>query len=109
MSIDFLIPFCIFFFACGVFVFPFFLQDGNKPLIKRLVTAILATTIFAGIFGGGFYIEEVRDNNNWNNGYCPNCGIHWTFSGGSRYRSSVKYYYTCENCYTVIETSHIMR
>lgn len=108
--IDFLIPFFIFFFVCGVFVFPFvFLHDEDKSLIKRLITAILTTTIFASIFGGCFFVEDVRDTNNWNNGYCPNCGIHWSFKGGTRYRTTTEYYYECENCHTVIETSHIMR
>lgn len=106
----FLVAFLIFFFGCGVFIFPFvFTHDKNKPLAKRFITAILATAFFAGIFGGCLFIDTTRDDNNWNDGYCPDCGTHWVFKGGTRYKFSTEYYYECENCHTVIETSHIMR
>ena len=106
----FLIAFIIWFCIGGIFFFPFvFMYDEDKPLIKRLISAIFITALFASIFGGCNYIEATRDNDNWNDGYCFNCGTHWTFKGGTRYKFTTEYYYECENCHTVIETSHIMR
>lgn len=105
-----IIAFLLLFFVCGIFIFPFvFSYDEDKPLIKRLITSILATTIFVGIFGGCLYLERARYDNDWNNGYCPTCGIHWSFKSGSHYRTTTKYFYECENCHNVIETSRAMR
>lgn len=107
MSIDFFIDFGVFFIFFGSTGFLFALAYCKSW--KGIVLAVLVSIIISTLVGYAGLVEDNRNEKNWNNGYCPTCGIHWTFSGGSHYRSNIEYYYTCENCHTVIETSHIMK
>ena len=58
---------------------------------------------------GSMYTENKWDNEAWNNGISPVCEGEYRFSGASQYRTSHRYYYTCDNCGHTIEINQLMR
>ena len=76
----------------------------NIEGVKGIIVGIIVTLIFGLLVGGGFYLDGEMRADKWNDGYCPDCNIHWTPYGvsdsdiGNRH----KYYY-CEECYKEIE------
>ena len=92
------LPFGLF-FAAG-----FCCNTTKKGIIKFLVSISI---IFATSFLIGFllYCGAKANQDEWNGGLCPNCQTAWRFSGGSHYRNTTYYYYVCDNCGKIIETT----
>lgn len=79
------------------------MRDGWK---KVVVAIIISLAIGFGL-SGLFALEEKANVMTWNNGHCTECNGKWHLvdvvksgkNGGSRY------YWECENCYNVIDTT----
>jgi hypothetical protein len=72
--------------------------------VKGALTGIAVALAIALLCGGGMYLDTATRADKWNDGYCPECEIHWTPFGVSDtdIGSRTKYYY-CEECYREIE------
>ena len=94
------------YFICGLVLGSFLgiVAYCNIKGVQGVIVGIIATLAFALLFGGGLSHEVKTRADKWNNGYCPNCNVHWTPYGASdkTLGSKHKYYY-CEECYTEIE------
>ena len=83
---------------CGVVAY------CNIEGVKGVIVGIIVTLGFGLIFGGGCYLDSSLRAEKWNNGYCPDCEVHWTPYGASdRTMGSKHKYYYCEECYREIE------
>lgn len=89
----------IFFAICGFFDY----WEEHRLLI---ISLILLTSIPLTFVVKQFDDEINRNNAKlWNNGYCVECGEPYRFSNAT-YNSntySYNYFWTCDNCQTVIE------
>lgn len=81
-------------------------MDGHW--FKKLLACLLAMTIMGFAVGGAIWGETSGSMERWNNGVCVECGGAYKFSGGSQYRTSDTYFYSCEVCDHTIETSMLM-
>ena len=94
----------------GVFM-ALLLTNGMKDGWKRnVVTIIIALAIGFGI-GGLLTLEEQANVKTWNNGHCEECGGEWHLAGvtKSRNNSSTRYYWECEECNNLIDTTRNFR
>lgn len=82
-----------------------FLIAGTKKskIIGSLCVLVLAGGLVAFIWQGN---ENQVDH--WNNGICE-CGGTYEFSGASVYRTSKRFYYTCNTCGHTEEFTEIMK
>lgn len=107
----FIITALIMFIPCTLFGM---MVTGNMsdkaPKWKRVTAFLLATTIASCVISGAFCLEESMNEDAWNNGYCY-CGGKYEFKNADKgYRSTTtSYYYSCEECDHVIETTRQMR
>lgn len=69
---------------------------------------ILAGLAIACLIMGMLYAEADHDSEEYNSGICEVCGGDYKFSGATAYRTSRKYYYTCEDCDHTISTNSLM-
>lgn len=92
------LPFGLF-FAVG-----FYCNTIRKGIIKFLISIgiIFATSFLIGFL---IYCEAKANHDGWNGGLCPNCQTEWRFSGASHDRNITYYYYVCDNCGKIIETT----
>lgn len=76
----------------------------NIKGIKGIIVGVIITLFFGLLFGGGSYLDNAIRVDKWNDGYCPNCNVHWTPYGASESNFVIgrKYYY-CEKCHKEIE------
>jgi hypothetical protein len=83
------------------------MRDGWK---KNLVTIILALAIGFGI-SGLLCLEEQANAKVWNNGHCEECGGEWHLAGTTKSRNngSTRYYWECEECNNLIDTTRNFR
>lgn len=75
------------------------LYDKAKPVILTLGI----TLVLSSILGSWTASRAMEDKKEWNDGVCPSCGQVWEFKGGSQYKGSHTYYYSCDNCHINIE------
>lgn len=73
----------------------------KSKLLKSLVGIIVSLT-FGFFVGGMLYLEEERDTDLWNNGYCE-CGNEWEFKNADKHKMTTRYYYYCDECGEIIE------
>lgn len=74
---------------------------GIGRAILTIVVAILMGLIFTYVG-----TNDIRqDTKNWNDGYCNNCGNSWTLLNVSKNSGNTTYFYTCDNCGSLIETT----
>ena len=78
---------------------------SNK--FECFIVALATTLVLSCAFGALTAKQAITDKKAWNNGVCPSCGQVWEFKGGSQYRGSRSYYYSCDNCHINIE-QHIL-
>ena len=81
----------------------------NKPVFARWIVGILVAVAFGFFLTGAMWMEAKMDADVYNNGICSVCEGDYRFSGGSEYRSSHTYYYSCEDCGHTIETNSLMK
>jgi formate dehydrogenase maturation protein FdhE len=79
------------------------MRDGWK---KNLVTIVLALAIGFGI-SGLMTLEHQANVETWNDGYCEECGGEWHLVDvvKSRTNGGTRYYWECEDCYNLIDTT----
>ena len=79
------------------------MRDGWK---KNIVAIIIALAIGFGI-SGLLTLEEKGNVMVWNNGHCTECNGEWHLVDvvKSRTNGGTRYYWECENCYNVIDTT----
>lgn len=76
----------------------------NIEGVKGVIVGIIITLGFGLLFGGGIYLDAKMKDDKWNDGYCPECNVHWIPYGASdRSMGSKHKYYYCEECYKEIE------
>lgn len=92
----------------------FFLMLGLPMLLlgagkfwQRLLIALVFTSLGL-LMAFGINLEHSSDIKNYNDGVCS-CGGHYEFVNASRWRSSTTYYYECDICGHVLETSSAMK
>lgn len=78
-----------------------------KGLCRFFWTVIIAIMI-GTIFAGGFTLGAVEEERIWNDGYC-NCGGEWEFRNAARSRNVTRYYWECNSCKSIIETTYNFR
>lgn len=79
----------------------FILENDSK--IKGWIYAFIVSCLFGLILGGGMYIEEASDIDQWNEGVCPVCGEQWVFKNADHRRNGGDiYYYSCDNDQIII-------
>lgn len=83
------------------------LHDASNKF-ECFIVALAATLVLSCAFGALTISRVNTDKKAWNNGVCPSCGQVWEFKGGSQYRGSHTYYYSCDNCHINIE-QHTLR
>ena len=75
-------------------------SKGWKKVCGLLITMVITGCVISGMFCA----ERAGDENSWNNGVCPNCGIEWHFSNADHIRNGgTLYYWNCDNCGRVIK------
>ena len=83
------------------------ITSGMKDGWKRVVVSIiLAVAIGFGI-GGLLTLEHMADVDSWNNGHCKECNGEWHLVDVEKGRNngSTRYYWECEECYNLINTT----
>ena len=99
--------------VCAVFGSFFSLMVcSNMPKAKkwvRTVVGIAIALLFGFIFTCGMWLSTEFDLRAWNNGVCAVCDGEYEFRGGSEYRGSHTYYYTCNDCGSTIELNSLMK
>lgn len=53
-----------------------------------------------------FLLSYQTDAKEWNDGYCVKCEEPLRFSSASHYKGTTYYYWTCDNCGSVIELTN---
>lgn len=84
------------------------LEGKIKPWINAIIGVAVAVA-FGFAMTGIMWAEDAHNRNIYNNGICSLCSGEYHFSGGSEYRTSHTYYYTCESCGHTIETNSLMK
>lgn len=103
----FLTAFVIFFIMPGVFFGAGVYSNMNhKSFAKRFICSWLTAILTGVIIGGIFTASYKYDVKQFNNGYCPTCEEPQRFTGATRDKSTTTYYWTCDNCGTIIELTH---
>lgn len=54
----------------------------------------------------GIFFCYKCDKDDWNDGYCPNCGTSWRYEQAVGHRFSTGYIYVCDKCGNHIEISY---
>lgn len=81
----------------------------RKSAFARWVVGTLVAVTFGFLLTGVMWMEAKMDAGVYNNGICIVCDGEYRFSGGSEYRNSHTYYYSCEDCGHTIETNSLMK
>ena len=84
------------------------LMEG-KSAFARWVVGILVALAFGLFLTGVMWGEAKMDADAYNGGVCSICEGDYDFRGGSEYRGSHTYYYTCKDCGHTIETNSLMK
>ena len=72
--------------------------EWKKSLIMIIISLVIGFSITAI-----FRIESKIEEKQWNNGICPTCQKEWKFVNATHIRNEGDiYYYTCEECETII-------
>lgn len=79
-----------------------FSHDASNKF-ECFIAALATTLVLSCAFGALTTSITITDKKEWNNGICPSCGQVWEFKGGSQYRGSHTYYYSCDNCHINIK------
>ena len=84
--------------------------EMREGWLRKLVTVILALAIGFGI-SGLLCLEEQANVKAWNNGHCEECGgeLHLAGTTKSRNNGSTRYYWECEECNNLIDTTRNFR
>ncbi len=101
--------FWICFAAIGIIAVPcvlMFLICGTD--LPHKITGAIVVIVFWFLFSGAMYLEDKHDMETWNNGICVKCEGEYLFSSATKYRSSERYFYTCEDCGHTIELYSLM-
>ena len=75
----------------------------------HVIGFILITLIVTAFFAAGFTVEYYQDEQIWNGGICPDCRGNYEFVNASHYRGHTAYYWECDGCGAIIETSSNMK
>lgn len=84
------------------------LEGKVKPFVNTII-GILVALAFGFFMTCLMWGETAHEEKIWNNGICSSCEGEYTFSGASHYRTSQKYYYSCEECGHTIEVNHLQK
>jgi hypothetical protein len=86
------------------------LTSGMRDGWKRNVITVILALVIGFTIGGLLTLEHIGDEEKWNNGYCA-CGGSWELFDieKSRSNSSTKYYFTCDECQSLIQTNTYFR
>lgn len=100
--------------VCSIFgSFFSMIVDANlmesKSALTRWAVGILVALAFGFFLTGVMWGEAKMDADAYNGGICSICEGDYDFRGGSEYRGSHTYYYTCEDCGHTIETNSLMK
>lgn len=98
----------IWFGILGVVIVPIGLGSEISNKLGCFIGALVTTFVLSCVVGLLTTNMVMEDRKEWNNGVCPSCGQVWEFKGGSQYRGSHTYYYSCDDCHINIE-QHTLR
>ena len=81
--------------------------SGMRDGWKKAVVAIIVSLAIGFGLSGLFALEEKGNVMAWNNGHCTECNGEWHLVDvvKSRNNGGTRYYWECENCYNVIDTT----
>lgn len=84
--------------------------EMREGWLRKVITVILALAIGFGI-SGLLCLEEQANVKAWNNGHCEECGGEWHLAGTTKSRNngSTRYYWECEECNNLIDTTRNFR
>lgn len=89
-------------------LFPSMVAAFAPETVKGKIIAYLCVLIATCGITAMMYLEEEDADNRWNGGICE-CGGTYEFSGGSKYRTSEFFYYTCDTCGHTEEFPRLMK
>lgn len=99
--------------GCGIFFIGLFFAlictVGIENTIVKIIVTIILAIVFSSLLVGVCYLEDKADKDNWNNGICSQCGGSLDFKNASRYKGRTTYFWECEECGYIIETTKNMR
>lgn len=79
-------------------------------VVKYILRISILIAIIIGFGKSCMCLNEYNmDKSNYNDGICSICGSQYAFTGGSQYKTTTIYYYTCDSCGHTIETHTIMK
>lgn len=82
----------------------FMFTSGIRKKIARIIYTIIIAIGIGCAISGMMVLEEHTDIEQWNNGYCVNCGHEYKFANAEhRKNSGTIYYWYCDDCGKVIE------
>lgn len=94
----------------GVFM-ALMLTSGMRDGWKRNVATIIVALVIGFGISGLLCLEEQANVKAWNNGHCEECGGEWHLAGTTKSRNngSTRYYWECEECNNLIDTTRNFR
>ena len=97
---------CIFSILSGLFFMPVvMIRNDDKPFWLRFLKALFITLLIGTLIGSALYFDWAGDESEWNDGKCE-CGGNWNLFDITDYRNNTTYYYQCEECEKLFESSH---
>lgn len=71
----------------------------SKPPVVKWFTALAIMATIGCLVGGGMTLDTKNDDEQYNGGYCTECGYPYRFAGAENHKASgSEYYWTCDNC-----------
>ncbi len=97
----------LFMTVIGGWFFGLMFTSGMKDGWKRNVATIIISFAFGFGVSGLLCLEHQANVDTWNNGYCEECGGEWHLVDvvKSRNNGGTRYYWECEDCYNIIDTT----
>ena len=80
----------------------------ENRLVSALAT-IISAAVLSVIFSGLFVLHLNNEIDKWNDGVCPKCGTEWRLMDIEKRHQDEHYYYICDNCKELIETTTYMK
>ena len=73
--------------------------------VGKVLVSIILLVLFGSIIGGMMGLDASAQEEIWNDGKCKVCGESLHFVNASRSKSVTHYFYLCDNCGNIVETT----
>lgn len=80
-----------------------------KKMLFKMVTFTFVLAIIIVIIVCVCLLDKKKDEKNYNNGICTECGGDYIFSSAAHVLGGDNYYYTCNKCGHTIKTDGLMK